>query len=207
MYKKILGVLVGLGVFGVASIAFANPSFFDLQAASSTSTSTPSFMTAGTATTTVVYDAYNLGGTNQGSSYSPYGTNSSGLLIQLNATNTSTTLGWRYEYSDTTGTSIDCSATPTACDWYADNFYGMTAASTTPPNVPIVVNTPTSYTWTFASSTSMCDSTLSAASNNRGCKIVMVPTPTRWVRVVFTLPIGSSNGAVYAKFVPKKESK
>lgn len=189
---KKLKYIIPIVLLGVAGVAFANQSYFSSQAKSSVATTTIAFMTPGTATTTVLYDSYQQFGTNETSSYTPRTTDGSALLIQFTATTTTSVLGWRYEYSDD------------GVDWYGDSYVPTISNATTTGTQSLTnIN---QYTWTFSSSTNFCDSTVSTATNNRGCKVVNVQTPTRYVRAVFFLPTGSSNGAVYAQFVPRKQA-
>ncbi len=175
--------------FASAGIVYGTAGYFAPQAGS-VATTTPSLMTAGTATTTIVYDSYALLGTNQFPGQKQDYTDSSTLLIQFSASSTTSTLGWKYEYSQD------------GIDWYADNLTSGQVASSTINNYAMS----NSYTWTFASSTNLCDSTVVISTNTRNCKIVSVLTPVRFVRVVFSAPAGSANEGVFARFVPKKQN-
>ncbi len=202
--NKILTVIFST-VFILGSFLFlfskvhANPSEFPAQVSTSSASSSPIYMTAvaGTnsvATTTIVLDSY-VNGNN-------YVTNSASLAIQMNASSSAnTTLGWRYEYAPDQGNGLNCKTTPGACDWYSDNLVNSVASTTA-----FLDASPNSHSWAYASSTSMCDYTVSISTNTRGCKAVLVPTPMRYVRVVF-YDTGSAGLALYATLVPIKEVK
>ncbi len=204
-YKNEIFGLIGIAF--IASLIFflnthrvlGNPGYFAPLAQTSPATTTPVFISIGTATTTIVYDSYSKNGSGQGGQgqYNPDTTDSATLALQFAATSTSSVLGWRFEYADSG--SVDCFMNPAGCDWYSDNLVASPATST--PNIN--TTNPNSYTWQFASSTSMCDSTASIATNNRGCKLINVSTPTRYVRVV--LYTSGANGTVWGKFIPKKQ--
>src|SRR5690348_6203297 len=91
-------VIVGVAVlFGAASFAYANPSYFATTVTTNSAASTsPAYMTPGTGTsTTPVYDSYaqtvSGGGT--------YKADSAGLLIQFTAPSSNTVLNIAVEYS------------------------------------------------------------------------------------------------------------
>lgn len=195
-YKNQLFGLLGIaGIFSLIlflniSTIFGNTSYFAPTASLGTSTTTPVFMVSslsGVSTSTVTYDTYALKGTNQNPGQKSDTTDSAVLLIQFTATSTSSVLNWRYEYSQD------------GQDWYADNQ--VLAQSTSTPT--ITTSTPNGYLWVFSSSTSLCDFATTTASNVRGCKAIVVATPTRFVRAVFSMT--GANGSVYAQFVPKKQ--
>lgn len=169
-----------------ATIAHANPSFFAPQAVSATATSTLTYIIPGTATTTIVYDAYNLNGTNQSSPSDSVAADGVTLAVQLTASSTNTALAINLEYSQDN------------IDWYQSEL--STQATTTPvQNVTIAQ----SYLWAFASTTPG----MGAPAGTRQMKVISVQTPVRYVRAVFTIPVGSTNGAIWAAFIPKKQGK
>lgn len=166
--------------------ADANPSFF-LQDKSAAASSTISYMTAGTGTTTNAFDTQGDGG---------FPTDSAVLGIILHATSTGTVLNWKYEYADSTA-NVDCSVTPLSCDWFQERLSSAVIASTT-----VMLQSAPVYSWTFATS-----SNAGGVSGITGTSTLMidVPTPTRYVRVVFFLPVGSQNGAVWSEWIGKKQ--
>lgn len=185
--KKISVTLIAIAVAVIAVGSFsqkadATPSSFGRKQMAA-ATSTLAYLTAGNATTTLYLDS------GDGS----YALNSSVLLIQLNATGTNSILGWKYEYSQG-ASGVDCTITPGRCDWYGDQVSLQATTSVQFENQ--IVNT-----WKFASSTLGA----SIAPLSTSTKIVNVPTPTRYTRTVFFAPLGSSNLAIWAEYVSKKE--
>lgn len=194
-------ILLGALAFGFYQKAHATPLGFPKGVSTSTASSSPSYF-AVTATSTLVIDAYQLAG---GSSLNNTKYDSATVGVQLIATTSgSSILGWRYEYAiDQPG--VDCSVTQTACDWYSDNLFTRTNATSTQNINP---QNQYSYSWVFSSSTDLCSSAQPIASNNRGCKLIDVPTPTRYTRVLFYKQIGATtNLAVWATLVPTRQNK
>lgn len=190
---KILAVAAAMAatafLFFSITPANANPSSF-LRKQSAAATTTLTYMTPGAATTTLAFD------TSAGNTFAPSGTTA--LLIQLTASSTITDLRWRYEYSQ----DVACGTTGGNADWYAgDAGFDVNLTATTSP--VRYTSGAFDYAWTFSSSTPGAGNAV--ATLNLGKKIVLVPTPTRCVRAVFFLPIGSTNGAVYAEWLAKKE--
>ncbi len=157
------------------------------------STTTPNFMTPGTATTTL-YAPSNC-------TDDMYAMKSIGLLVQFSATNTTSTLLVTQEVAQG-AYGIDCYATPLNCDWYAVSAPDLVGyATSTIPSILDVAPIPT-YTWKFASTTQ------GGATNpllNRAMKYLTFNSPARYTRFIFSLAIGGSNGAVYAQVIGKKE--
>lgn len=194
--KKVLALLgslavLSLGVLLLAQKAGANPSFFIVGQATASATTTLTFMTPGTATTTVVQTATNNGNT--------MGLNAATLLVQFTGSSTASSLAVSFEYANNDA-GVDCSVTPTVCDWYKDGLLGASAIVSTTTQI-VSLAAATAYTLPFASTT--VGGVLGTAS--RTTRIINVQTPAQYVRAVFTLPIGSLNGAIYAKFLPTKE--
>ena len=163
----------------------ANPSLFDRKQ-SAPATTTLAYMGPGTGTTTLAYDLTKSG---------QFGANSAVLLIQFNASSTNSTLAWKYEYAQGTG-NADCVVNQDACDWYQSDAVLSSFATST-----VHVRTFAENTWLFASST------IGSSINPIGTstKMVEVPVPTRYVRVVYYMPVGSLRGAVWSEWVAKKE--
>lgn len=202
-------ILPMLGISAVLGIIFffnskqvsANPSQILDGVQTATATSSPVFLSTTTynqGTTTLGFDTQADGG---------QGVDSAFLEIQLTATSTATVLRVEYEYANNTlvnGTPFDCSAQPVAtttggptCDWYADN----TIASSTIQVSPQDISVNQFLTWKFASSTIGGI----PVTTQRATKIVPLRTPTRYIRAVFS--VSGGNGAVWAKFVPKREQR
>lgn len=191
----LVATLASVGLLSFVFIAHANPSALVKGVSTSTATTTANYFTV-TATSTLAFDAFQIAGTQPSSN--KFDTSTIG--IQFTASSTTSVLNWRYEYAiDQAG--VDCSVNQLACDWYSDELVTYTNASTTQN-----MNVPKVYAWTFASSTNLCNSSTVFGTNTRGCMLVSVPTPTRYVRVVFYLAQGSTNGAVWASTVPTREN-
>ena len=106
---------------------------------------------------------------------SAYAFGSNQLLVQYEASSTSAVLGIRYQYSQD------------GIDWYDDNYYNQATTTQT-----VDISQYTSYKWT----------PVSVATTS---KLISVPTPTRYTRVIFTET--GANGAVWYTWVPKREDK
>jgi hypothetical protein len=102
------------------------------------------------------------------------------LLLQLTGSTTVSTL-----YATTTY-AVAFEYSQDGVDWYADELRTSSAATTTVlrqrniAGVAIATTTPTKL-------------------------IISVPTPTRYVRPVITIPADSTNGAVWGEWVAQKE--
>ena len=150
-------------------------------------------MTAGTATTTKYFDAQADGG---------LAADSAVIAVQMSASSTLGILNMNLEYAQ--GTSgVDCTATPTKCEWYADNLDSRVASS----SPTITLSAAKSYSWTFASSTPGLGAAVGGATGQTSRKIISVETPTRYVRAIFTVPIGAGNASVWAEWVTKRENR
>lgn len=201
--KKLFYTFSGLIVFCLlGGIVFANTSFFASSASTSTATTTPTYLVSSSAiatTTLPVYDSTESTGTNQVNTGQNWAQDTQSLEIQFTASSTSSVLGWYYEYADGLD-GVNCAAVSTNCDWYSDSLVAKSASTT--PGTSLTLNN--SYTWTFASTTVGG----TGATGNRSMKIVTVPTPTRYTRVVFyCTSAATANCAVWARFLPKKQSK
>lgn len=188
MNKKIiyiLGAFVALMsiVYLSGSKAHANPSIFPSHSSCVTAVSTTSisYMTAGTATTTLTCDSYTL----QVGQPDNYAINSAVLATQYSASSTASILNMTYEYSND------------GIDWYSND---LSAQATTSPVQNI--QTAQSFTWPFASST---PNGSSPAGTNLSKKVVTLPVPSRYVRVVYTVPVGAAAGGIWAEILPERE--
>lgn len=196
--QKTLGIATIAAAMFVTAFVFlsvqeaeANPSNYVY--APTTATTSLTYMTPGTATTTKIFDTE--------ANVSKNAADNVRLLVQFTASSTSSTLAWRYEYSQ----DLSCKVNPTAADWYMGDWTNLgTVASTTQASPSVLTSGPYENKWTFASTTPAAGAV--TASVNRGLKIVEVPVYTKCVRVSFYLPIGSTNGAVWADFVARKEN-
>lgn len=166
-------------IVGTAHTAEANPIFFPTTCQTATATTSVTYMSAGLATTTLSCDSYSSG--------NPRGALRMSLLTQFAATSSSI-LKINIEYSQDN------------IDWYQDGGnINFNFATTTKPFDIGQVN---SYTYNYSSTTPG----LGAALNATSTRIVLINTPTRYVRAVYTIPSGSTAGAVWAQLVPIKEA-
>ena len=182
---SIVSVILLFGVFMVSSTAFGSPSQFTAGAATTadhTATSTRTYMTPGTATTTVVYDTQQSNGTNQTNNGNTYATDKVTLLTYLTASSTGTVLTMGIEYSQD------------GISWYADKTETYAAGA-------IALATNDTYTWTYASTTPGGGAVQS--DSVQGAKAITLDVPTRYIRVFYGLT--GANGAVHGRFVPVKE--
>lgn len=183
-------VTLSLVVFFTARKTEANPLGFSCPSYSNTATTSPVYMTPGTATSTVVFDTYCINGTNQPNTGNTFASNGATLFLQFNASSTFSTLNTTVEYSQDN------------IDWYQDNY--LTNATT---SMPFEIASSTKYEWVYASST------LNGVTPNDGRinKMLRLYTPTRYLRVVNSLAstsgAGIKNGAVWTAIVPFKENK
>jgi hypothetical protein len=188
--KKYLFALIVLGL-GFASVAYANPLFFVSSAQTATATSTLTFMTPGTATTTLYFDS-SVGAPGKA-------VDKAVLLTQLTASSTNTKLNIGVEYSNGVA-GTDCTLVPTACDWYADEQQNSVTATT---SQAYQIGTPITYSWTYASTT---QGGAAVGNSNIGLKVITLPMPTRYTRVFYSLGIGGTNGAVWGQIIPQRQT-
>lgn len=166
----------------------ANPSFFLRQnnGVSTTATSSIVYMSAGTATTTYYLDA---GAAAAGS------VDSAVFTEILTGSSTATTLNTSFEYAS----GGDCIANPNSCEWYSDR---VSVGTSTVSNGVLGMNPSFTYQLQFASTT------LNGAAGAaiKTTRIFSFPTPTRYVRAVLTMPVGSTAGSIWGEFVAKRQS-
>lgn len=195
-YKTFAAIVVGALIAFTALMFFvtpvsANPSVIqrDMGAGCGVGVATTSvtYLTPGISTSTLIYD------TQCGTSASP---DSSAFLVQFTGSSTASTLSIAFEFSPGVA-GVDCRASPTACDWYADDMFTI---STTSPRTGL--GTTNNYLLPFASTTVGGVTGVSS----RTTRAIDVATPTRYIRAVLSLPAGSLNGAVYSEFNGKKQN-
>lgn len=178
--KKYLGlIIVVLGAVTAVFVAHANPIRQAQTVQTATATSSFAFITPGTGTSTVTYDTFVNGSTQMPDKLA--------LLIQFTASSTSSTLLTNIEYSND------------GVDWYQkgiDDLLATTSAPVSLGNVP-------QYSWLFASSTPGLGAV--SGTNNRDGRSIILNVPTRYVRAIFSMKIGGTNGSVWAQIVPQKQ--
>lgn len=181
-YKKIIAsAIILLGILGGVNYAHANPSGFGATQQTSSATTSPVYLTPGTGTSTLTFDSY-------GGSSSPalaLKNNDAFALLRFAGSSTASVLGINAEYSQ------DC------IDWYSDSL--VTAPTTTAVNS---LNVNNSMSWTFASST-VGGKGLNATTGATSTKAIRLQTPTRCMRLVFSITGG--NGALWGQIVPVRE--
>lgn len=199
---SILSISVLVGV----QFAHANPLFFSPQSCTKTATSSISYMTPGTGTTTLIYDAYGINFSNLcpgqlgTSTQNISGAQNAELLVQFTASSSATSkLNINFEYADGPG---NCATAPSSCDWYQDSSTNQYGYATT--TEPVSLTPVTQYQWAFASST--IGQGAVAAANNRDTRALKENTPTRYERAVFTCALGGTNCAVWGEWLPVKQN-
>lgn len=160
----------------------ANPYVSATPVRTATATTTVTYMTPGTATTTLTYDTFLVGTNTIATTKASYAT----LLIQFAGSSTASVLRTNIEYSDD------------GIDWYQDGGTSFNFATSTKP---YDIGQVAFFNYAFSSTTAG----LGAAINATSTRAVILNTPLRYTRAIFTLPIGSLNGAVWAQIVPTKE--
>lgn len=181
--------LVAVLVFASYNFAKANPSFFNRKGTNATlATSTQAFITPGAATSTLTYD---LGlGAAQGADSAILALAFTGSSTPSNSALATTTYNVSIEYSQD------------GIDWYGDGMF----PSTTTPNVG--VGAAKTHSITLGTQTTG-GSLIGSTTPTR--VLFEVPTPTRYVRAVFSIPLqlngtNNANGALYAEFVSKRQN-
>ena len=198
-YAVIIGLILTIVLMFSVQLAGANPPFFVRQndGTGTTATTSVTYQSVGAATTTVYFDALSSG--------SPYGASSATLLWQMTATSTNSTTDLYIEYADITS-GVNCTTSPTACDWYSNAL-----ASTSPANINVSnISTVPFVRWRYDANTQGLIA--GTPSGSRSLRIVDVPVPTRYTRAIFVIPNLTAQGtasssAVWAQFVGKKEDK
>lgn len=190
--KYFIPSAVVLGIMALVSVAYANPFYSGTSAVSSTvSTSTQTYITAGTATTTEVYDSYEQYGTNQLNGGNLTLPTQVAVMLQGVASSTATVVSVACEYSDNyIGTSGNG-------DWYQNEIIGATTTNAGVQNI----GTANSFNFTYASSTVGGAPVL--ANTNRFQKVIVCPVPLRFVRAVITTT--GANASVWTKIEPIKQ--
>ncbi len=193
MYKKyLLGIVivVACALTGFASLVHANPTSFLATVQTGTATTSAVYIVPGTATSTLgVFDSYSQG--------IPRATDVAYLNTQFAGSSTASILAINVEYSQG-APGLDCVASPLSCDWYKDNLNSLATSSAINP-----LNTTTSYSWTFASST-VGGIALTNANSATSTKVISIQTPLRYLRVIYSVTGG--NAAVWGQIVPRRQA-
>lgn len=181
----LIGALTCANVFlGGANIASANTLLFvpvTYLNSSATTTAGTTYITAGTATTTFQLDTTALPG--------GFANDAATLLVRFTSTTSPTAiLNINVEYSQ------DC------IDWYEDGGVQVNSFATTTKPFYLAVN---QFVFNFASTTAgLAAPGAQFATSSRA---LLIKTPTRCTRAVFSVPIGSNPAAVFAEWVPIRQ--
>src|SRR3990167_3581865 len=181
----ILGLMLGVVIAGI-TVVHANPSLFS-QVSTSTATTTPTYISGGKGTTTLVYDAQTNGDN--------FALNSAYLLVQFTASSSAlSTLNINIQYSDDGKDYFWETVTRTASS--TSNF-GLGVQQTLSLNVS-------------ATSTPNMENCINAAACANGAtssRAFMIEVPTRYVRAIFTAPASAQPSAFWAQWIGKKENR
>lgn len=184
--KRYLGVILGFMFITMLSLVavsvHANPLQFKPAVATSAASTTVSYMQTGRATTTLVYDSYAAG--------QPYATDKATLFLSFTGSSTASVLNTDIEYSQDN------------IDWYQDG--GTMQENFSTSSKPMDISQVSQFKWTFASSTAGLPA--NPASNATATRALLLKTPTRYMRAVFSMPAGSASGAIWAQFIPARQS-
>lgn len=195
----VIAIVTFAGVVLFAQQSKANPSLLTSTAQSAAATSTRTYLSPGAATTTLVYDAYESAGTNQTNNGNTNLPNRLSLVIQEDASSTSSVLNIAIEHATVCNLNVNITTSLTACDWYQDDVLTSSGAFLGTTTNPADISSPLTFKWTFASSTLGGDASASSSAS----KVITVPVTSRYTRAVFT-NTGARLG-IWAQFVPMKE--
>jgi hypothetical protein len=183
MNKKYL-ITIGIALVIIAGIGLSFTRPADANPVSSTcgesssATSSPNYMTPGTGTTTITCLVQ-----------PPNASGAVEAFVAINRTASSTA-------SDI---KIDIEYSMDGVNWYSNNTSDL---GTTTPQIALA---PTqSFILRFASSTLPGGGQI-PVPNNREARIFKIATPTKYVRAVISVPIGSLNSGVYASIITRKD--
>lgn len=142
------------------------------------------FSTGSFATTTVAYQSAGAATTTLVMDMGVSGTqaaDSAVLLQQFIGSSTASTQRTVIEYSQG-GNGADCVNAPTTCNWYFGFATTTTALNMQPGGAQV-----------------------SSAASSTELVSITVPTPTRYVRAVFSIPGGGLSGSIYAELAAKRQ--
>lgn len=208
--KLKLSILLGMICLTVFSLvvfnskqANANPSGFYQSFIGTTPTNagnvastTLVFMTPGTATTTLYWDSGLFGASAQGSE-------SAVILAQVTGSSTAANIQIFQEYSQGVpgNSSVNCVATPTACDWYQSSVTALNNYATTTADVGYNIGAVSKFNWSVSTSSPFGQV---APFTNVDTRAITVQTPARYSRFIFTLR--GANAGLWASLVAKKQN-
>lgn len=142
------------------------------QCPSGVATTSPSYMTAGTATTSCIW-------ANDSANYTS-------LLLQFTASTSGAILGWTYEFSNGNNCDIAGNSSGSGCDWFEED--GVILPATGVLAFMEHASTTITHRWQPGSSTA-----------STSLKAVPIPkVAAKYARARFFIPIGSTSGGVLA---------
>lgn len=177
-------LIVGFHVSMVKTVE-ANPSALTPTVQTAAATTSPAFLIPGTATSSLTYDAYSNPTSNT------YKSDYIALAMMFRGSSTAAVLGMELEYSQD------------GIDWYKDSLINSLGGRSTTTNA-MNISGSNALSWTFASTT-VGGQAMNTVTRDHPRRVVMVPTPMRYVRAIFT--ITGANGAIWAQMIPTKESR
>lgn len=173
--SSILGSLL-IGIFFIHSIQVsAQPSSITIQTTAN-ATTTVTYMSAGTATSTYQFDSPSYSSGKEASNMS---VDKIAVYIQFTASTTGSVLGITPQYSNNN------------IDWYNYNAFNSTVTSS-------------GYTNLASSSITYYYNPNSTIASTTGTVFIVPDVPSVHERLVFSIPVGSTPGAVYAEVDLKK---
>jgi hypothetical protein len=184
--KKIISavaIFIALAIVVLSNIETvkANVPYFQIEK-TQPATTTTAFMSPGNATTSI-----------QIVSNQSVGIDSAYVFVQYRASSTGPTLKYRIEHSQD------------GIDWYGQLVPTNTNATTT-----TVVGSAAGYNIAFSTSTAPTDGIpgfLNATSSNpRLHGSFSITTPTRYTRVIYFVPAGGGNGALWSSIIGKRQA-
>lgn len=165
----------------------ANPSYFQRSAGTSSATTSRAYLTPGTGTTTETFNVSN------GSSQAM---DSATLYLFLIGSSTNPTVYATTTYNIAIEYSDNC------IDWGGDTYIDGGATATTSQSQ--VINGSFTRQVTLPGLGTSIGGTLIATTTGI-VRLLNVPTPTKCVRAVASIPAGSTNGSLWMQFVGKRE--
>jgi len=169
----------------ITTVVRANPSQTPpIKSLNSTSTTTQAYMTAGTGTTTITYDSFEVGADTKFDQVT--------YVFQFHSSGTPAVLNLRPEDSNN------------GIDWYPRSLATVTATTSN------MVGTYRDYSFPIATTTATLGGSGVASSSVLGITArvhnsITIDAPMRYVRIKAYLPAGSGPGAMWSAIVPIKE--
>lgn len=183
-FVSVAGLMILAALVFSAGVVKANPSYFQ-NAYSNAATTTVVYMTPGTATTTLSYDA--------GSAASNSGADGAFLLVQYTASTSINILRMRIEHSQDN------------IDWYPETVNNIGQAVNSNATSTQLFGDASAYKWQVSSTTASTDGLMGSGTAGRIHLSMEIKTPTRYTRVIFWNRITEGNGALWAQLTAKKQ--